>query len=1101
MPGCIDSFSPELTGWFFLAEPGASSRQTPTLLLTLNGQTLLAFQPRLRRGDVDKAHGRSCGAVGFCLPVANLLERYGREARAASLPLELEVVCPSHPQEPINNARFRLGTPLLPANLAASFDSIAPSPANNLGLKSKCAHFYSVNFFDPGGNTVYSGGAERYITDLAALLQESYGLMPVVYQASHYAWERSYQGLQVIGVPCLDWSYRSISRVFQRTPAAAVHLYSPVGLACAGAHHPAIGISHGAYWDTKSTALSRHDSIRADLLDGLEQVDQFVSVDANSLASLQAHRGLIPLEQLGRIDAKTSIVLNYAAASFAAAPERSFQFSANNPCRLLYARRLYAARGFDLVVKAAAEIFRLCPHLVLTFCGGAEPEAREPQLALQQRFPGRVSQRELLPEQMPQAYRDQHISLVPTINSEGSSLSALESMASGCVVIASYTGGLANIVVDGFNGILIPPTVEALVAAITDLYQQPQRCVNLSKHGRQVATSLNLQSWRQRWRQCLERLNPPPRPYQQAEPGVQLQRQSARQPTASVLHPLVEGVGLGESTPGQLPLQRPQALFELLERMGIPTRFCAADRLLNSGERICSRQYTCYDDICVVYVYKPLLYAFLIPELQHQLPETFKEHSDLIGQRLYGLNTPGYSAWHYLQEQVDRIRSGRILVWFDWLDAPELEWPELPANAAKQQRQEQALLSRYVDTVYEHFMRAATIFTTSNPTLQRRAESLLQRQPTLIPNATVSRYSLALKGNGALPEEANAVLQTTEQYRWRLVYWGTADPRVFDVNLIAALAVQCPAAAVLLVGTGPWPRSRLPNNVFALPQMKQPQLWQLAQHCQAGLLPFLDNTITAAVDPLKLHEYLEAGLPVLATDTTNWREIRKQYGWAVPLRLCNGLEDWLAALNDTLNANQDATPSPARGRLWSDSAPQLLSLLQQASPELGRPNSSQRCLRLDPQGLVITSDRPSGISQGPRNAPSCTISEAIHGNISSQLDLILNQQRSPLPASEQWLQLELPLYVWDRYHHTLTLSTLVSGSTLQQVKLFDSAGQQKPPSWQRENQLGATVTAWNHCDLVQQALQVRLRLKPAPQHRGQIRLRIAASALETADIT
>lgn len=967
MPGCIDSFEPELSGWFFVKQtsPEAQSGESPTLLLTLNGQTLLAFQPRLRRPDVDKAHGRSCGAVGFRLPVADLVNHYRLSAQAVGLSLQLQVVCPGHPGEPIENSRHLLTTPARPRS--AIERDLGPDRTN-------CVHFYSINFFDPGGNTVFSGGAERYIADLAALLRENFGLRAVVYQASHYAWHRQYRDLQVVGIPCVDMRYQSISKSFLRTPPAALHIYSPAALACAGAHRPAIGISHGAYWDTKAQCLANNDDLRNNLLNGLKAVDQLVSVDANTLASLQAYRGLIAADDLEEIESKTSIILNYADSSFQSTSPRSFEFSETNPCRVLYARRLYAARGFDLVADAAPELLERCTHMQLSFCGAAEPEPYQQLLELMHRFPGRIDYQELLPEQMPHAYADQHLSLVPSVNSEGSSLSALESMASGCVVIATYTGGLGNIVVDGFNGTLIPPTVEALIAAIESLYHNPEHCKTLARHGQQVAEALNLQAWRQQWHARILELRDAPSlrqplpitalPITARQPAIPAQRPA----TVSILHPLVEGIGLAEAAPGLLPRQRPQALFDLLEQLGLPTRFCAADRLLNSGERICSRTYTCYDDTSLIYIYKPLVYAFLIPGLKQQLPQIFADHASLIGRTFYGINTPDAAPWRLLQEQVDRIRVSNPVLWFDWLDAPELDWPETSEQRQYSQSEREVLRS-YVNTIYEHFMRHASLFTTTCRQLQQQAEAWVQRRPLLIGNAAVSRYCLqkdlhrpthTLRGPVWQPAPNSPlvpVLKNLAPYRWRVVYWGAADPRVLDFDLIAALASALPTVAFLLVGPGPWPSSLAAANVQKLPHVPQADLALLASHCQAAMIPFRKNVLTEAVDPLKLHEYLELSLPVVATATATLKDLQSDYAHPMPLHLCQGAEQWIQTLSQLLEPTA-AGPSPRRldnlgqgGRLWSEMAAPLLHQIQQSYPALKEVAERHPFVRLNPLGL------------------------------------------------------------------------------------------------------------------------------------------------------
>ena len=68
------------------------------------------------------------------------------------------------------------------------------------------------------------------------------------------------------------------------------------------------------------------------------------------------------------------------------------------------------------------------------------------------------------------AWRRSTIALVPSVWAEPFGLVALEAMAAGRPLIASRTGGLADIVIDGTTGLLVPPgDVDALHAAMTSL--------------------------------------------------------------------------------------------------------------------------------------------------------------------------------------------------------------------------------------------------------------------------------------------------------------------------------------------------------------------------------------------------------------------------------------------------------------------------------------------------------------------------------------------------------------------------------------------------------------------------------------------------------
>jgi teichuronic acid biosynthesis glycosyltransferase TuaH len=103
----------------------------------------------------------------------------------------------------------------------------------------------------------------------------------------------------------------------------------------------------------------------------------------------------------------------------------------------------------------------------------------------------------------------------------------------------------------------------------------------------------------------------------------------------------------------------------------------------------------------------------------------------------------------------------------------------------------------------------------------------------------------------------------------RLLYVGTLDPRV-EVEALAALARAYPSGSVVLVGRCPDPNHygqvrRLPNVTIA-PPVDRAELTALVAAADVGLIPHVRDEQTEAMSPLKLYEYLAAGLPVAATD-------------------------------------------------------------------------------------------------------------------------------------------------------------------------------------------------------------------------------------------
>jgi teichuronic acid biosynthesis glycosyltransferase TuaH len=102
-----------------------------------------------------------------------------------------------------------------------------------------------------------------------------------------------------------------------------------------------------------------------------------------------------------------------------------------------------------------------------------------------------------------------------------------------------------------------------------------------------------------------------------------------------------------------------------------------------------------------------------------------------------------------------------------------------------------------------------------------------------------------------------------------LVYAGALDSRI-DVDWLKTLADAQPSSSIVLIGplTEPdhlAPLRAVPNVHFRDPVARGP-LTALIRHADAGLLPHRVTRLTSAMSPLKLLEYLAAGLPVAATD-------------------------------------------------------------------------------------------------------------------------------------------------------------------------------------------------------------------------------------------
>ncbi|MDH5286936.1 MAG: glycosyltransferase family 4 protein [Betaproteobacteria bacterium] len=358
----------------------------------------------------------------------------------------------------------------------------------------------TFNFFDWQGERMYNGGAERYVLDLA-LLCRRLGLEPRILQNAHHAFERECQGVPVVGLPlAAQFDLAHMSEGYSRHVAdAALVIASPVELAARLAgRQRVVGINHGIHWDAGTNTLATHSPQRDRLLfDALQRVDACVCVDTNFINWVRCHDW-----QLAQA---LDYVPNYVDLGvFRPSPK---DFSAAR-LTVLYPRRLYKARGFQDTLEACDRLLARGAPIDVHLCGGAN----EPEAALARAFVARHGDRarwfELPIRDMHRAYEASHIALIPTNWAEGTSLSCIEAMATRNAVIATTVGGLPNLVLDGYNGLLVKPGALALQQGIGRLVGDRALCAALAERGVEVAATLSQARWERQWTEALRRVLP-----------------------------------------------------------------------------------------------------------------------------------------------------------------------------------------------------------------------------------------------------------------------------------------------------------------------------------------------------------------------------------------------------------------------------------------------------------------------------------------------------------------------------------------------------------------------------------------------------------------
>ncbi len=421
-----------------------------------------------------------------------------REKRAAQL--VAEIVTSASPAQPAGTATRDLLTRMAttrderPAAITATLDRLADRMAAP-PVRRPTVAMLTNRLLDRETGKVQIGGAERYALALARLLRDL-GLDPVFYQGGGSFGVGDFYGFDVHPLPFGDavseFQVGIGAEFHDRTLDADHVLYLMPNYASGPMRPDAVAISHGVWWDHD---LWPHLEMRSpQWQEQLERVftqpRRVISVDANTGDVIRA---MFPnaTERIRHIPSAVDTTL--------------FTPSARRPSQVpvvLFPRRAETIRGSHLI----APVLDLVPDPCrFAWVGGGNGQQVAALRALAERDPRLIVFNADF-DQMPSHYANADICVIPSVGSEGQSLSCLEAMASGCAVVVTRVGGLHELVTDGVDGLVCDPTPESLAAALRRLVRDPALRATLAAAGRRTALRHSEAGWRAAWTRELAEL-------------------------------------------------------------------------------------------------------------------------------------------------------------------------------------------------------------------------------------------------------------------------------------------------------------------------------------------------------------------------------------------------------------------------------------------------------------------------------------------------------------------------------------------------------------------------------------------------------------------
>lgn len=355
---------------------------------------------------------------------------------------------------------------------------------------------YSRFIREDGG--FHIGGIETYIHQLIEAFKNDYSIT-VVFPTKTKSQVFRLDGYNVVSIT--DDSNTEIKKYIEKSfnPKFTKVLIATEQINLKFNEFTTIVIQHGIYWDLP-IKLYRSGNFQTtylfkiwDNILNLKRIAKFSKVVCVDYNYLNWRRCLLP-----KLDESNYFVIpNCASSPFFSPPtEKGRQ-------RILFARRFVKLRGVYLFGKVMSELLNEYNDLEITIAGsGPEEKGMKEILPLS----GRVRYVEASYEEMPSLVKEHDIVVIPSLGSEGTSLSAIEGMAAGKIVLATNVGGLTNILIDGFNGFLCKPTEDSLKSYMNKILLMDQsELLMIRKNAYNVAmASFSFKKWKDKWKVILE---------------------------------------------------------------------------------------------------------------------------------------------------------------------------------------------------------------------------------------------------------------------------------------------------------------------------------------------------------------------------------------------------------------------------------------------------------------------------------------------------------------------------------------------------------------------------------------------------------------------
>lgn len=351
------------------------------------------------------------------------------------------------------------------------------------------SYYFLPYDFNPNLNNRKIGGGVRVLRDIGMLFYKL-GFKVIFLQKSKEDFVYNFDNwAEVIGIKAPEGAKGDpiySKKAYDIANDADVVCYGNMEDAYPYVHSNSFAIQHGIWWDYKIPLIKKliqYERVRK----VAEKVKFVLCVDTNFI---NWFRIVFPNS---KSLSKLHYIPNYADLEKIELIEKKVSRRCLNEKILLYPRRFEKKRGYQLFLDMCNELLKRGYEFTVRIIG----EGRDEEIIRNQLENMNVSYeiKKVEFDDIYLEYFNAYLTFIPTLWSEGTSLSAIESISCGAPVITSNVGGLGNIVIPNFNGLILTPTVKNFVEATARVLENEEIRNNWSKNCITLRDSFSKSNW------------------------------------------------------------------------------------------------------------------------------------------------------------------------------------------------------------------------------------------------------------------------------------------------------------------------------------------------------------------------------------------------------------------------------------------------------------------------------------------------------------------------------------------------------------------------------------------------------------------------------